>query len=86
MDFENFRKSNFVRGKLLKIRSSINLPWGQTKFHKKFGPDRFSRLLDTNKQTNKLNLYIDKRRVNENSLLIQGVPFKNEIFMTTETL
>jgi len=35
VDFQNFRKSNFVRSKFLKIQSSINLPWGQTRPHKK---------------------------------------------------
>jgi len=41
--FLKFQKPNFVRGKFLKIRSSINLSWGQERSHNKFGPDRFSR-------------------------------------------
>ena len=43
LDFQNFQKSNFVRGKFLKIQSSINLSWGHTRSHTKCGPDRFSR-------------------------------------------
>ena len=27
----------------MKIRSSINLPWGHVRSHKKYGPDLFSR-------------------------------------------
>ena len=57
MDFPNFQKSNFDGGKFLKIWSSINLPWDHVMSHKKFGPDRFSRLdvywIQTNKQTDK---------------------------------
>ena len=64
----DFQKQNFDGGKFLKIRSSINLPWGQVMSHKKFGPDRFSRFdvywiqtdRQTNKQTDKPNLYIDE--------------------------
>ena len=37
----NFQKSNFVRGRFLKNRSSINLPWGHARSHKKLGPDRY---------------------------------------------
>ena len=37
------QKSNFVRGKYLKIRSSINLSWGHVRSHEKFGPNRFTR-------------------------------------------
>ena len=41
--------------KFLKIWSSIHLPWGHARSHKKFGPDRFSRFdvywIQTNKQT-----------------------------------
>ena len=53
VEFQNFQKSNFDGGKFLKIRSSINLSWGHMGLQKKLGPDRFSRLLDTNKQTDK---------------------------------
>ena len=57
VDFKNFLKSNFDRGKFLKIRSSINLPCGHAWFHKKFGPNRFSGfdvyLIQTDTQTNK---------------------------------
>ena len=71
MDFQNFQKSNFDRGKFLKILLFINLPWDHMMSHKKFGPDRFSRFdvywiqtdkqtnRQTNKQTDKPNLYID---------------------------
>ena len=44
--------------------------------HKKFGPDRFSRFdvywIQTNKQTDKPNLYIDKesvRKINSNRMM-----------------
>ena len=47
MNFQNFHKSNFVRGKFLK--SYINLPWGYARSHKKYGPYQFYRLLETNK-------------------------------------
>ena len=42
---------------ILKFWSSVNLPWGHVRFHKKFGPDRFSRFdvywIQTDKQTDK---------------------------------
>ena len=38
VDFQNFQKSNFARGKFLKIRLAINLPWGNAKSHEKLGP------------------------------------------------
>ena len=46
----------------------MNLPWAYVMSHKKFGPDRFSRFdvywIQTNKQTNrqtdKPNLYIEE--------------------------
>ena len=66
MDYQNYYYllSNFDGGNFLKIRSFINLPWGHVMSHKKFGPDRFSRFdvywIQTNKQTDKPNLYIDK--------------------------
>ena len=58
-----FSKSNFVRSKFLKIRSSINLYWGHARSYKKCMPDRFSwqlfwRFLDTNKQTDKQSINI----------------------------
>ena len=58
VDFSNFQKSNFVRGKFLKIRLCINLPWGNNarKVPQKIGPDRFSCFdvyLDSNGQTDK---------------------------------
>ena len=40
---KNFQKLNFVGGKCVKIRSSINLTWGHPRSHTKVGPDRFSR-------------------------------------------
>ena len=69
MDFQNFQKSNFDRGKFLKILSFINLHWDHMMSHKKFGPDRFSRFdvywiqtdRQTDKQTDKPNLYIDEQ-------------------------
>ena len=55
MDFLTFKKSNFVKGKFLKIRFSINLSWGHARSHTKIGPDQFSRFdvswIQTNKQT-----------------------------------
>ncbi len=54
MDFHNLQKSNFVRGKNLKIQSSIKLSWGHVRSDKKFGPVRYSRFdvywIQTNKQ------------------------------------
>ena len=47
VDFQNSQISNFVRGKVLKIRSSISLPRGHVISHTKFGSDL---LLDTNRQ------------------------------------
>ena len=66
-DFQNFQKSNFDRGKFLKILSFINLPLDHMMSHKKFGPDRFSRFdvywiqtdKQTDRQTDKPNLYIE---------------------------
>ena len=57
-DFLKFFKSNFVRSKFFKLRSSITLLWGHARSHTKFGPDRLSRfefwrLLDTKKNTKK---------------------------------
>ena len=47
----------------MKIWSSINLPSGHRMSHKKIGPDRFSSFdvyrIQTNRQTDKPNLYID---------------------------
>ena len=57
VDFQNCQKSNFDGGKFLKTRSTINLPWGHARLHKKFGPDRFSRFdvywMQTKNKTNK---------------------------------
>ena len=53
--FRGFLKMTiiFVRGKFLKIRSSIlNLPWGHARPHKKIGPDRFLTFFG-HKQTNR---------------------------------
>ena len=54
VDFQNFQESNFVKGKFLKIRSSLNFPagvtWGPTKV---LSPIRFSRLLKTNDSQSK---------------------------------
>jgi len=55
VDFQNFQKSNFVRGKFLKIWSSINLPWGQARPQNKFGSIGSAVLTFTGyKQTNKI--------------------------------
>ena len=53
VDFQNFQESNFVTGKFLKIRSSLNFPWSHVRSHKSFKPDRFSRLLKTNDSQSK---------------------------------
>ena len=61
--FSKFLKSNFTRGKFLKIQSSINLPSGHARSHKKFGRFKFSRFdvyWLTSKQTDKQSIYIDK--------------------------
>ena len=39
--FSKFQKSKFVRGKFLKIRSSINLPWSHVRSNKNIWPDQF---------------------------------------------
>ena len=66
MDFQNCQKSNFVRGKFLKIRAFINFPWGHARSHKKFGPERFSRFdiywIKTNKKADRQANYIYRRR------------------------
>ena len=55
----------------MKIRSTINLPWGHARLLKKFGPDRFSRFevywIQTNKQTPKPNLYININNIHMGS-------------------
>ena len=57
VDFHNLQKSNFVRGKNLKIQSSIKLLWGHVRSNKKFGPVRYSRFdvywIQTNKHPNR---------------------------------
>ena len=52
-NFLDFQKSNFEGNKIIKFSSSINFSWKHMRYHKKFGPDRFSRfdIDDTNKQT-----------------------------------
>ena len=60
----NLKKSNFVRDKFLKIRSSINLPMGSHEVPKKIwarSVQAFWRLLDTNKQTDRQAKYIFTR-------------------------
>ena len=71
MDLKDFQKWNFDGGKFLKIRLSINIPWGHARSHNKLGPDRFSRFdvywiqtdgqtdRQTDKQTSKVYMYID---------------------------
>ena len=71
-DFKIFflQKWNFDGGKFLKICSSINLSWGQARCHNKFAPDRFSRFdiywIQTDRQTDKLNLKIDGLKNKQN--------------------
>ena len=38
VDFQNFQKSNFVKGKYLKTLSSITLPWGHAMSSQNLGP------------------------------------------------
>jgi len=63
----NFQEFNFFKLKTLKFLTLINLPCGHVISHKKFGPDRFSRFdvywIQTNKQTDKPNLYIDEFKI-----------------------
>ena len=58
-----FTKLKTFKTQFLKFFSFLNLPWGHVRSHEKFGPDRFSRFdvywIQTNKQTDKPNLYID---------------------------
>ena len=37
VDFQNLKKSNFVRSKFLKIGLFENFPWGQVRSHKNLG-------------------------------------------------
>ena len=54
--FQKFQKSNFLRGKFFKTRSSIiYLSWDHMRYHKKIGPDVFSRF---DRQTNRQAKYI----------------------------
>ena len=51
---------------ILKIQSSIKLPWSHVRSYKKFGPDRFSRFDDywkkqTDTQTEKQSMYVEER-------------------------
>ena len=59
-DFQEFK---FLKH-IFKCLSIINLPCGHVMSHKKFGPDRYSRVdvywMQTNKQTDNPNLYTDK--------------------------
>ena len=70
MDFQNVQKFNedrILMDKYLKFLSFINLPCGHVMSHIKFGPDRFSRFdvywIQTNRQTDKPNLYLDIARI-----------------------
>ena len=57
--FKNFTKIKSFKHKFLKILSFINLPWAYVMSHKKFGPDRFSRLTFIGyKQTDRQAKYI----------------------------
>ena len=63
VDFQNSQISNFVRGKVLKIRSSISLPRGHVISHTKFGSDLFRRFdiywIQTDKQ--RMDMKIDSK-------------------------
>ena len=67
--FKILKQSNFVGGFFLKLRSCINHPWDSMRSHTKFEPDRFSLFdvywIQTNKQTDKPNLYIDVATQND---------------------
>ena len=58
-----FTKLKTFKTHFLKFLSFIILPCGHVMSHKKFGPDRFNRFdvywIQTNKQTDMPNLYID---------------------------
>ena len=56
-NFLDFQKSNFEGNKIIKFSSSINFSWKHMRYHKKFGPDRFSRFDIYSIQTNKQYLY-----------------------------
>ena len=65
VDFQFFfQKSNFVRSKFFKIRSSINFPVGHMKYQKIWARSvqPFCRLLDTNRQAKYM--YIDDEYLN----------------------
>jgi len=70
MDFQNFQKSNYVRGKFVK------LPWGHVRSLKIFGPYRFCSFdvywSQTDKQTDKQSINIDTlyNRLNHSILYI----------------
>ena len=53
--FNIFKNRILLYANFLKIRSSINLPWGHARSHTKFGSDRFCRFdvywIQTNKPT-----------------------------------
>ena len=57
--FSNLIKIKFCWRQVLEILTFHKLPWGHVRSHKKIGPDQFSRLLDTNGQTDKQSMYID---------------------------
>jgi len=57
--FQHLIKIKFVGGKFLKFWSSINLPWGHVKSHKKLGPIGSPVLTFIGyKQTSKVYIYI----------------------------
>ena len=64
MDFQNFQKSNFVRGKYLKTRKP-----------QKFGPDRFSRLdvywIQTDRQAEFIQISVCNAKFEVNSFIIK---------------
>ena len=63
-NFADLQKSNFVRSNFWTIRSSINLPWGHARSHKKFGSYWFSHFdvywIQSNGQTSKIYIKIDR--------------------------
>ena len=79
-DFQNFQKKNFDGGKFLKIWSSLNLPWGHARSHKKVGPIGSAVLTFIRyKHTDKLNLYIQNFCPTDNFLSKKLIyfPLKN---------
>ena len=61
-----FKNRNLLEANFLKIRSSINLPWGHARFHKKYGPVPFSRFFlykQTDRQANYIYRYYKTNKI-----------------------